>query len=181
VARTRPKPAREPAAAPRFDRLRFAWTALSYLVLVGLFSLFLLTDYVFEDLLAGFREAVAAVAGATYSALGFPISASGALILGPGTSLRIVDECTGVDATILVVAAVLVFPARWLPKLAGVLLAISVMMIVNFARILSLIYIGSYHPAWLEAAHLYVWPVIVIIAGVGTLLVWAERVDAAHP
>ncbi len=174
---------REQPSAPRpgrFARLRFLWTALAYLAVVSVLSLLLLTDYVFPDLLAGFREVVASLAAAAYGAFGLPITAVGSIIRGPGASLRIVDECTGVDATILVVAAVLVFPCRLLPKLLGTLLAIVVMMLVNFTRILSLIYIGSYHPGWLEAAHLYVWPVVVIIAGVATLLLWAERVDAAR-
>jgi exosortase/archaeosortase family protein len=153
-------------------------TTLAYLALVGVLSLFLLTDYVFEDVLAGFRELVASLAAAACAALGLPVAASGPIIRGPGTSLRIVDECTGVDATILVVSAVLVFPCGALAKLGGALLSIAVMMVVNFARILSLIYIGSYHPGWLELAHLYLWPVVVIIAGVATLLLWAERVDA---
>jgi exosortase family protein XrtM len=166
-------------ALGRRERLRFLGTALAYLALVALLSLLLMTDYVFDDVLAGFREWVARLSATVCAGLGLPVSATGTIIHGPGTSLRIVDECTGVDAAILVVSAVWVFPCGLRPKLWGSLLAIGVMMAVNFARILSLIYIGSYHPGWLEAAHLYVWPVVVIIAGVATLLIWAERVDAA--
>ena len=47
-----------------------------------------------------------------------------------GTALLIVNECTGIDATILLVSAVLVFPAAWRPKLIGIGLAVAVMMSV---------------------------------------------------
>ena len=52
------------------------------------------------------------------------------------------------------------------------------MMIVNFVRILTLIFLGNYSPDLLEVGHLYVWPPIVILVGVGTLLLWADRIDA---
>ena len=50
-------------------------------------------------------------------------------------------------------------------------------MVVNFVRVVSLVYVGNYMPSLLEIGHLYVWPVIVIIAGVSTLLLWADRIE----
>ena len=71
------------------------------------------------------------------------------------------------------------FPASWLQKLAGAGIAVGVMMVVNFVRVLTLVYLGNYLPEWLSPGHLYVWPIIVIVMGVGTLLVWADQVASS--
>ena len=157
---------------------RSLWMCVSYIAIAIVLSMVLLSNLFFHDLLAGLRHAVAATSAAAMSALGFPISNSGTVIHGPNTSLSIVNECTGVDATILLVSAVLVFPAAFRQKLAGLGFAIAVMMVINFVRVLTLIYLGNYFPDLLDLGHLYIWPVIVIIVGVGTLLLWADRVVA---
>ncbi len=154
---------------------RFVVTVLVYAALVVGLSLVLLSNLVFDDLLEGVRVLVASASSGTLRLFGMPVSSHGAVISGPGASLMIVNECTGVDATILLVAAILVFPAGWRQKLIGTLLACSVMMLLNFVRVLSLVYIGNYHGPWLDVGHLYIWPVVVILTGVGTLLYWAER------
>ncbi len=166
----------EPIPAVLERRSRFLLTVVLYAASVLTLSVVLLSDMVFSDLLQGLRRFVAFAASGTLSLAGMPVSSHGEVISGPGTALLIVNECTGIDATILLVSAVLVFPAAWRHKLIGIGLAVAVMMTVNFVRVLTLTYLGSYHGSWLEVGHLYVWPVVVIVAGVGTLLFWAERI-----
>ena len=161
--------------------LPFVVIVLVYGALALSLSTLLLSNLVFDDLLAGVREGVATVVAATLNLVGIPLTARGAVIHGPGSALLIVNECTGVDATILVVSAVLVFPAPWRRRLLGATLAIGVMMATNFVRLLTLVYLGNFHGEWLDVAHLYVWPVIVILLGVGTLLLWADRYALARP
>ncbi len=159
-----------------FWRRREVSMCVGYVLLaVGLSGL-LLSDLVFDDLLGGVRVAVASAAVSVLGALGLPMVARGAVIYGPGTPLIIVNECTGIDATILLASAILVFPAGLRHKLVGLACAIGVMMLLNFVRILTLIWLGNYSPDWLDVGHLYVWPPIVILVGVGTLLLWADRV-----
>jgi exosortase/archaeosortase family protein len=166
----------QPTPGPLERRPRFLLTVALYAVFVLTLSLVLLSDLVFDDLLHGLRLFVAQAAAWTLALAGMPVTSHGEVISGPGTALLIVNECTGIDATILLVSAVLVFPAGWREKLIGVGLATAVMMGTNFVRVLALTYIGNYHGPWLEVGHLYVWPVVVILAGVGTLLFWAERI-----
>ena len=149
---------------------------VGYLLLAVGLSALLLSDLVFDDLLGGMRVAVASAAASVLGALGLPIVARGAVIYGPGTPLIIVNECTGIDATILLASAILVFPAGLRHKLVGLACAIGVMMLLNFVRILSLIWLGNYSSDWLDVGHLYIWPPIIILVGVGTLLLWADRV-----
>jgi hypothetical protein len=51
--------------------------------------------------------------------------------------------------------------------------------VVNFLRVVSLCYVGTYSATALHMGHLYVWPVVVIVVALVTLLVWVERF--AHP
>lgn len=153
---------------------------IAYAALALGLSGLLLSDLVFDDLLGGLREVVAGAAVRVLGALGMAVQARGTVIHGPGTPLIIVNECTGIDATILLASAILVFPAGLRQKAIGLAAAIGVMMVLNFVRILTLIWLGSRSAAWLEIGHLYVWPPIVILVGVGTLLLWADHV-AAEP
>ncbi len=154
---------------------RFLWTCALYVALALTLSVVLLSNLVFDDLLLGLRVAVADGAVSVLNLFGVPVASQGASIRGPGTALILVNECTGIDATILLVCAILVFPAPWRARGIGTALAVGVMMSVNFVRVLTLVYLGNYAPGWLEIGHLYLWPVVVILAGVGTLLFWAER------
>lgn len=174
MARKDPEAA-APSPSALEQRPRFVITVAAYALLVLGLSVVLLSDMVFDDLLKELRIAVSQSASAVLSLVGIPVVSRGEIISGPGTSLIIVNECTGIDATILLVSAILVFPATALQKLMGSALAIGVMMVLNFVRVLTLVYLGNYHHAWLDVGHLYVWPVFVILAGVGTLLFWAER------
>ena len=176
---SRAKP--DPDALPLQQRSRFLITVLAYGALVVGLSVLLLSDMVFDDLLEEVRVLVAWTTSNTMALFGMDVRSHGEIITGPGASLMIVNECTGVDATILLVSAVLVFPAGWRQKLLGAGLACGVMMLLNFVRVLTLIYIGNYHGSWLEIGHLYVWPVFVILTGVGTLLYWAERFAIPRP
>ena len=92
---------------------RFLITIVVYAALVLTFSIVFLSDMVFDDLLKGLRLFVASAAAGVLSLFGVPVSSHGEVISGPGTALLIVNECTGIDATILLVSAVLVFPAGW--------------------------------------------------------------------
>jgi len=124
-----------------------------------------------------FLTSVAAAASWTLRVLGVPVMRTGAQILGPnGLSVSIVTQCTGLDAVMLLLPAILVFPASWRAKALGMGLGLGVMAGLNFVRIVSLCYIGTYSSTALQLGHLYVWPVVVIVAALLTLLVWVERI-----
>ena len=126
------------------------------------------------------RPVVTTAAAAATSALnlfGVPATRTGVQIIGPdGRSVIIVAQCIGIDAVILLLPAILVFPTNWRAKALGVGVALVVMGGLNFVRIVSLCYLDIYSRSALEIGHLYVWPVVVIVAALLTLLVWVERV-----
>jgi exosortase/archaeosortase family protein len=149
---------------------------LCVLVVVGLL-LVLRSDIVGRRLLTPFNTTAAAAATYALDLLGEPAVRMGTQILGPdGLSVAIVTQCTGLDAVMLLLPAILVFPSSWRAKALGVGLALIVMSGLNLVRIVSLCYLGMYSSSALEIGHLYVWPVVVIVAALLTLLVWVERI-----
>ena len=124
-----------------------------------------------------FLTSVAATASRTLQLLGLPVMHRGTQILGPnGLSVSVGTQCTGLDAVLLLLPAILVFPSSWRAKALGVGLGVGVMAGLNLVRIVSLCFLGTYSSAALEVGHLYVWPIVVIVTALLTLLVWVERI-----
>ena len=169
------------AGTERLPARRGLWvlmrTSGAYIALVVLLLSALRVGFVERVLREDFLTSVAAAASRTLQLLGIPVTRTGTLIVGPnGLSVSILTQCTGLDAVLLLLPAILVFPSSWRAKALGVGLALGVMAGLNFVRIISLCYVGTYSSAALQVGHLYVWPVVVIVAGLLTLLVWVERI-----
>jgi exosortase/archaeosortase family protein len=151
-----------------------------YLAAVIALLLVLRSEFVDAHLLMPMRTAVTAAATGALVLLGLPAVHVGTQIFTANlVTVSIVSECTGLEAVILLLPAILVFPADWRAKAVGVLLGLGVMAVVNFLRVVSLCYVATYSATALHMGHLYVWPVVVIVVALVTLLVWVERF--AHP
>jgi exosortase H (IPTLxxWG-CTERM-specific) len=71
--------------------------------------------------------------------------------------------CNGVEAAIVLIAAVVAFPARWGHRLAAILLGFLAIQVMNVARIISLFYLGQWNYDVFLWAHLYLWPVLIML------------------
>ena len=161
----------------RASRRRFfRYFSLAFLGYVLLFSVLLRID---EALLEGaasraLSRSVARAAVLSLHFLGARASLSESTITYGSQSFEIVPECTGVEVIGLFVAAVLAFPARWRSRLRGLALGVPALVVLNWIRILSLVYAGERSRKALDYGHLYVWPVIVLWATVALWLSWAR-------
>ncbi|WP_049722897.1 exosortase H [Gilvimarinus polysaccharolyticus] len=86
-----------------------------------------------------------------------------------GFAVQIAAGCNGVEAVILLVAAIVAFPAPWRYKLTGIGLGIVSIQLLNLVRIVSLFYLGIWHKPAFDWAHLYIWQALIML---DTLLVW---------
>lgn len=86
-----------------------------------------------------------------------------------GFAVSIEAGCNGVEATIVLVAAILAFPAPWQRKLAGLAIGIVAVHGLNIVRVISLFYLGQWNFSVFEWAHLYVWQALIML---DVLLVW---------
>lgn len=82
--------------------------------------------------------------------------------------------CNGVEATIVLIAAVLAFPAPWKNRLVGLAAGIVAVQGLNVVRVISLFYLGQWNMQVFEWAHLYVWQALIMLDVLIVWLVWVR-------
>ena len=91
-----------------------------------------------------------------------------------GFAVSIEAGCNGVEATIVLLAAILAFPAPWKHKLAGLAAGIVAVQGLNILRVISLFYLGQWDYKVFEWAHLYVWQALIMLDVLIVWLVWVR-------
>lgn len=95
-----------------------------------------------------------------------------------GFAVAIEAGCNGVEAAIVLVAAMLAFPAPWRYRALGIAIGIVAVQLLNIVRVISLFYIGQWDFAVFEWAHQYVWQALIMLDVLVVWLVWVRRVPA---
>jgi exosortase H (IPTLxxWG-CTERM-specific) len=93
-----------------------------------------------------------------------------------GFAVSIEAGCNGVEATLVLLAAILAFPAPWLHKVIGLVIGIVAVQALNIVRVISLFYIGQWNMEAFEWAHLYVWQALIMLDVLIVWLIWVRRV-----
>jgi exosortase H (IPTLxxWG-CTERM-specific) len=91
-----------------------------------------------------------------------------------GFAVSIEAGCNGVEATIVLVAAVLAFPAPWKNRLVGLAAGIIAVQGLNVVRVISLFYLGQWSLRMFEWAHLYVWQALIMLDVLIVWLIWVR-------
>ena len=89
-----------------------------------------------------------------------------------GFAVAIEAGCNGVEATIVLVAALLAFPSPWKHKLLGAAIGFLAIQAMNLLRIVTLFYLGQWSQIAFEWAHLYVWQALIMLDVLVVFLVW---------
>ncbi|MDO6747624.1 exosortase H [Gilvimarinus sp. 1_MG-2023] len=141
-----------------------------FLVMAGLF-VFELTPvgqtYFVEPLTSGLAKASAFF----IELFGRDLAVDGIVMVDKATgfAVQIAAGCNGVEAMILLVAAIVAFPAPWRYRFMGLGLGLASVQALNLVRIVSLFYLGIWHKPSFDWAHLYIWQALIML---DTLLVW---------
>ena len=80
--------------------------------------------------------------------------------------------CNGVEAVIILVSAMLAFPAPWKHRLIGIGLGFVAIQALNLVRIISLFYLGQWNRMWFDWFHLYLWQALIVLDALVAFLVW---------
>lgn len=91
-----------------------------------------------------------------------------------GFGVAIMPGCNGVEACIVLIAAMVAFPAPWRAKLLGIGVGILAVQAVNLLRIISLFYLGQWNMQWFEFAHLYLWQALIMLDVLVVWLLWVR-------
>ena len=97
-----------------------------------------------------------------------------------GYAVSIRSGCNGVEAAMILAAAILAYPAPWLKKLTGMVIGVLAIQVLNVVRIISLYYLGSWSQKALDIAHLYVWPGLIILDALVIFLLWIHWLGREH-
>ena len=102
-----------------------------------------------------------------------------------GFAVSIEAGCNGVEATLVLLAAMLAFPAPWRYKVLGLVVGVLAVQLLNILRVISLFYLGQWNYDVFEWAHLYVWQALIMLDVLVVWLIWVRRIprndDAALP
>jgi len=93
-----------------------------------------------------------------------------------GFAISIEAGCNGIEAAIVLIAAMLAFPAPWKHRAIGILAGLVTVQALNIVRVISLFYLGQWSVAVFEWAHLYVWQALIMLDVLVVWLIWVRRV-----
>ncbi len=93
-----------------------------------------------------------------------------------GFAVSIEAGCNGVEATLVLLAAMLAFPAPWKHKVVGLVIGVVAVQLLNILRVISLFYLGQWNYDVFEWAHLYVWQALIMLDVLVVWLIWVRRV-----
>ncbi len=91
-------------------------------------------------------------------------------------SISIEAGCNGVEASIVLLAAILAFPASWRDRFWGLVLGFLAVQSVNLLRVVSLFFLGQWNFKAFEFAHLYMWQALIMLDVLAVWLLWMRYV-----
>jgi exosortase H (IPTLxxWG-CTERM-specific) len=152
---------------------------LFLVILVALFAAEL-TLPVQNALVIPWTEALARVSAAIVTLFDPHVTAYGKILqsTSSGFSVSIEAGCNGIEAAIVLIAAMLAFPAPWKHRVIGVLAGLLAVQALNIVRVISLFYIGQWNMQAFEWAHLYLWQMLIMLDVLIVWLLWIRTLPA---
>ena len=110
------------------------------------------------------------------------VVASGKVLRSSATGFGVSIEagCNGVEAALILIAAMLAYPAPWRHRVIGMLAGLAAVQALNIVRVISLFYVGQWSPRAFEWSHLYLWQALIMLDVLIVFLVWVRTIPATH-
>jgi exosortase H (IPTLxxWG-CTERM-specific) len=102
-----------------------------------------------------------------------PVAVAGTVIRSSRFALDVQNGCNGVEAMLLLAAAIIAFPATLRSRIAGLVVGCIAIQAVNLVRIGSLVWLGEHHHDLFDFVHVGVWQSVVILASVAMFVLWS--------
>lgn len=148
-------------------------------ILLGLFIIELM-EPVQVWVIQPFTAAVAKVSAIILQTFDSSVQAQGIVLsnIQTGAAVSIQPGCNGVEAMIVVAAAIAATSAPWKYKWIGFGASFLAIQLLNTVRIISLFYLLQWNPVWFEWAHLYLWQALIMLDGLIVYLLWVRLLPA---
>ena len=162
----------------RREMIRFF---LAFLVVQGVLFGFELTPWAQHWFVIPWTDTLAALSAAIVKWFDPGVLASGNVLqsMSNGFAVSIEAGCNGVEATIVLLAAILAFPAPWQRKLIGLAAGVVAVQGLNVIRVISLFYLGQWNLDAFEFAHRYVWQALIMLDVLIVWLLWVRTLPRA--
>lgn len=147
--------------------------ALFLALLVALFA-FRISNFAREAITLPFTGLLADASGFLITLFDSQVHTEGVVIrsLSNGFAVAIAPGCDGIEAVIILMAAVLAFPAPWKHKFAGIAIGFVAIQSLNLVRIISLFYLGQWSQVAFDWFHLYLWQALIVLDALAVWLIW---------
>jgi exosortase H (IPTLxxWG-CTERM-specific) len=89
-----------------------------------------------------------------------------------GFAVSIEAGCNGIEAVIILIAAMLAYPASAKARAIGIFAGLVAVQLLNIVRVVSLYYLGQWSATAFEWAHLYLWQALIMLDVLIVWLVW---------
>lgn len=151
------------------------------LILTGLFTLEMMKP-VQEHVVAPFTSLLASLSAVLVTPFDSSVVAYGKVLkfTDSGFAVSIEAGCNGIEATIVLIAAVIAFPASWRARLTAIALGFLAVQAMNIVRIITLFYLGNWNFDIFTWVHLYLWPALIMLDVLIVFIVYL-RYLAADP
>jgi exosortase H (IPTLxxWG-CTERM-specific) len=151
--------------------LRFS--ILFVVMILGLFTIEVLKP-VQDHVILPFTAVIASISVFLIELFDDGVMSSGKQIwdVASGFGISIEPGCNGVEALIILFAAIFAFPAPLKHKLIGFFIGFCAIQGLNLVRIISLFYMGQWSMVWFEWFHLYLWQALIILDALVVWLIW---------
>ena len=142
-----------------------------------------LTPWAQAFVVTPWTDTVARVSGALMRTFDASITTSGNVIGSNASPFAVAIEagCNGVEAAIVLISAMLAFPAPWKHRAIGILAGLLAVQLLNVVRVISLFYLGQWSTRAFEWAHLYVWQGLIMLDVLIVWLLWIRTLPTAAP
>lgn len=146
-------------------------------IMIGSFALMAIAYLTLHDspLIKPFLDANARSAVLFVNLFGGSVHSSGPIIWDGGRSYEIVMACTSFVPTAILLCAVVAWRSSLGEKVIGLAVGVPALYFLNLVRILSLLYIGSTFPQFMDIAHFVIWQILLILATAAIWMLWATR------
>jgi exosortase H (IPTLxxWG-CTERM-specific) len=151
----------------------FRFFAVFLMIQLALFAAEL-TKPVQQAVVIPFTESIAALSAWLVTMFDSGVVSQGIVLrdVDSGFAVAIQAGCNGVEATIVLIAAMLAFPSPWRWKCIGIAAGFIAIQLMNLLRIITLFYLGQWNHTAFEWAHLYIWQALIMLDVLVVFLIW---------
>jgi len=153
------------------DTVRFCAIFFSLIVVFGIAYVLLRENVVLEPLL----ECNTWLAVQIWNIFGHSAQANGTLLSSTDFSFEVSAECTSFVPTAVLISGVFAWPSDRREKIIGIVAGTAALFVINLIRIITLLYVETSFPDFLDIAHYFIWQTLIVIIALGLWLFWVEK------